>query len=383
MSEEEEVRDGLRRVAPTLTVPPDRLARLARGVQRAQRRRRFAAAAATVVAVVTAIGVTTVAVRGARPRPSSVGAVPTVSATIATPRCPDQWKPSESSAATPKALPTDAAAVTLCAVGGPLFDPASEWGESHQPRMLHTNVSVMLAALNVNYPERFCGTGSSWPGGWWQYAFVVSYPDGTDIPVWPAACQPPGGPVDTFLLLYREQLASATDPASIPTPECPERYEFAQLDVEHSVGFPRDGIGVNRGNDLAGDPSYQPYLPSPLAAVSVCRYQRFGGGFSLESAQPVRDRLDAVRDTLNTAVPLPRPDYDRNLNPNSQLPRCPSVPPAHTSLTVVLVADVTAAISELRVYQAPPCAATNAGIGPFGVIDGVDAGLATWLASVG
>ena len=249
--------------------------------------------------------------------------------------------------------------------------------------MLRTNVSVMMAALNVDHPERSCGTGSSWPGGWWRYVFVVSYPNGTDIPVWPAACEPRGGTVDTFLHLYREQLASATDLASIPNPECPLRYEFAQLDVEHAEGFPRDGIGVNRGNDLAGDPSYQPYLPSPLAGVAVCRYQRAVSGFNLESAQPVRDSLDDVRDMLNTAVPLPRPNYDLNLNPNSQLPRCPSVPPAQTRVTVVLVADVTAAVSELRVYQAPPCAATNAGIGPFGVIDGVDAGLATWLATVG
>jgi len=144
-------------------------------------------------------------------------------------------------------------------------------------------------------------------------------------------------------------------------------------------GDPADGIAVNRGDELSIDRSAQLFLPSALAAATVCRYTRAGNRYTLAASRPVRDGIDPLRDALNRAYRPPQPAWDEPLQYFRQ-PPCPHVPPANRALTVVLVADVTAARSEIRVYAAPPCSAVQNGLGVFA---GIDPGLAGWLSTVG
>ncbi|WP_432925673.1 hypothetical protein ACQPZZ_33435 [Microbispora sp. CA-135349] len=166
-----------------------------------------------------------------------------------------------------------------------------------------------------------------------------------------------GEPVDRFLFLYREQIAR--DPTAVPPPRCPAKVAVAEVDNRPDLEFPEDGMARNRGREDG-------FLPSPLAAVTACRYRADGDDLRLRSHRVLRDDLEPVRELLNTAATVQsvadgqgvttyyvngvgcgRPDRTRAATPI-------------TRLDVVWAADTTGAVAEMRIWRAP-CRAVFSG----------------------
>jgi len=247
-------------------------------------------------------------------------------------------------------------AVTLCELAGEkLTDYPPEFG---RPRKLTTNLTEMLTALNA-LPDRAAAqalTGRPMPAsyqdcgmvdGLANFALSVRYPDRTVVILLDRNCRLAfaGGrtrygfpsPMDTFLGFYREQLAASAGP--VPDRPCPGTIDPAHLDGRISGNEPVDGIGRNRGDG-------GPYLPSPLSAITICRYENA----RLVAHKTVRGALGPAREWLNSSIGGKQTSDCGDPNNARWQP---------TVLDTLWVADATGAVSEIHVWRAP-CAALRA-----------------------
>ncbi|HCU52166.1 MAG TPA: hypothetical protein DGG94_20615 [Micromonosporaceae bacterium] len=248
--------------------------------------------------------------------------------------------------------PQDVTWVTLCELAGVNRSPQPP--DFGKPRKLTRRVAEMVAVLN-RLPDRTAAearAGRPLPHRYQEceavdyfanYALSVHYPNRTVTVLLDINCglvfadgrtrYAMPDPKDSLLALYREQLAIAA-PAVVPH-GCAAAIDPARLDV--TAHEPADGIGRNRG-------SSDIYLPSPLAAIKLCRYVSADGQLKLAAEKVIRDGLAPVYEQLKKAT-VPDPGVDCG-NPNKA-----GWQP--TNLDVLWVADVTAAVSELRVWRAP------------------------------
>ncbi|NRQ39002.1 hypothetical protein HII36_45360 [Nonomuraea sp. NN258] len=169
-----------------------------------------------------------------------------------------------------------------------------------------------------------------------------------------------GDPSDTFLAHYRRQLESRA--GSVPSPQCAARLPAAGVDPEV---MPRDDVAANRGLRR------REFLPSPLAAVTVCRYRLDGDVLRLTSDARVPGPLDLTRALLEAAASPTVPD-GRARGPEAYTecgaPEWTGGPV--TDLDVLRAADATGAIAEVRVWR-QPCQAVSSGLAS-GLILGPD-----------
>ncbi|HEX6869459.1 MAG TPA: hypothetical protein VF163_00040, partial [Micromonosporaceae bacterium] len=81
-----------------------------------------------------------------------------------------------------------------------------------------------------------------------------------------------------FFALIRAQRAALAEPRDLRALACPASMSAAELDRRTLVGQGRDDIAEVRSD---GDP----FLPSPVAAVTLCRYVEGTGGMALRSSR--------------------------------------------------------------------------------------------------
>ena len=252
--------------------------------------------------------------------------------------------------------PGGVTAVTLCErAGAKRTDYPPDFGK---PRKLTTKLSEMVTALNA-LPDRAAAqaqTGEPMPASYQEcaavdffanFAMSVKYPDRTVVVLLDRNCRLAfaGGrtryglpsPIDTFLGFYREQLAASAGP--VPDRPCPGAIDPARLDGRTSANEPFDGIGRNRGDN-------GPYLPSPLSAITICRYDKA----RLVAHKTMRASLGAAQEWLNSSIGSKQTSECGNPNNDGWQP---------TALDTLWVADATGAVSEIRVWRAP-CAALRA-----------------------
>ncbi|WP_214319949.1 hypothetical protein [Nonomuraea sediminis] len=149
-------------------------------------------------------------------------------------------------------------------------------------------------------------------------------------------------PVDTFLDLYRRQLARA-HPA-VPAPACPSRAGPAG-------STPRDDIARNRGTSRT-------FLPSPLAAATACRY---GPDGRLTRQRTITGDLEPLRTLITVETPSSPGDTKSLLNGT----RCSMDGSSPTALDTIWVTDATGATAEIRVWRAPCLAVLYGGSAPL------------------
>ncbi|MGW5262864.1 hypothetical protein ACWEQG_17955 [Microbispora sp. NPDC004025] len=165
-----------------------------------------------------------------------------------------------------------------------------------------------------------------------------------------------GQPVDRFLSFYRDQ--TARDPDAIPAPTCPAKVAVTDIDNRPDLEFPQDGMARNRGH---GDG----FLPSPLAAVTACRYHAAGDVLQLGAHRVLREDLESVRELLNTAAAIQSvtdsggtTDFVNGVDCGMPHPARAATPVSR--LDVVWAADMTGAVAEMRIWRAP-CQAVFSG----------------------
>jgi hypothetical protein len=263
-------------------------------------------------------------------------------------------------------------------VTGPLFDPVASWSRSHEPRTLTTRIDEMVLAFNLRLTGGTCPPLLS--GDFLRYAFVVTYPHMSRVIDPDVECRDNPGLVDAFLDLYRAQLASATSPARVPTPACPATYSLTRLDPFHADGLPVDDVGPDRGDDRRANRLYQQLLPSPLAAVAVCGYHGTASRtYALSSSKTSRNDLGPVRDLINTSAPS-QPNRGGSGSECSGADSAGRVYAGADALVVILAADVTGAVVEMRVWRGPACRSTRTALGS---IPTVSPQLGQYLQSLG
>ncbi|WP_433353604.1 hypothetical protein ACQP25_09320 [Microtetraspora malaysiensis] len=179
-----------------------------------------------------------------------------------------------------------------------------------------------------------------------------------------------GQPVDAFLTLYREQLASTAGVVEPPT--CAKAPLARRMENRAYTDAPRDDIRRNRGRAV--------HLPTRLVAVTACRYVRDGGRMRLRGHRTLRDGLEPIRALLNdaTAVQVRTSGGGNEVINNTE---CGGSGPGTTrvrDLDVVWVADLTGAVAEIRVWRSP-CRAVVAELSgrlaPKALLDTLD----SWL----
>jgi hypothetical protein len=377
MNEEDHVHDLLAGAVPPLAAPADRLGQVAVRVRRSRRRGQFGAVAAVAAVIVaTSTAITLSGPVGGHPRPPVAASSP--AAPVAVGDCPtsfDQLSAEQDSTETVVRGPT---AITLCAVTGPLFDPVESWLRSHEPRTLTTRIDEMVLAFNIRLAGGSCPPLVS--GDFLRYAFVVTYAHTSRVIDPDTECRDNPGLIDAFLRLYRAQLADATSPARVPTPTCPATYSLARLDPFHASGLPIDDVGPNRGDDRLANRLYQQLLPSPLAAVAVCGYHGTANRtYALSASKTSRTDLGPVQDLLNASAPS-------QSNSGGSGSECSGLDPrgrvyaGTDALVVILAADVTGAVVEMRAWRGPACQSTRTALGS---IPTVSSQLGQYLQSLG
>jgi hypothetical protein len=272
---EYEVGRLLAEAVPPLREPEDRIGEVRRRVRRA----RWRAATTTTVAAIAVLAGLAVAV----PRLVAGDDAPPPASNPAD--CPTWSRPSGED--TPGPLVRNGAVdATLCRPDSP-------------PMLLTTGMDRLVAALNElvhTNPEEVACTLLPIDNG---PSLVLRYPDGSSTAVFvdyncggvmADGRTRYGDPLSTFRELHRAQLAAETDPATIPTPQCPETLPPIDMD-----SGPRDTI------DRYGVPyTDDPPLPSPLVAAVSCRYvpDRDGGGRLVTSSED-RGDLTALWHAVN------------------------------------------------------------------------------------
>ncbi|MFC0865526.1 hypothetical protein ACFHYQ_24850 [Sphaerimonospora cavernae] len=301
-----------------------------------------------------------------------------------------------------------AVSVTLCelikkwpAQGGQPSPPAP--GE---PRTLTTRVSEMVALINALPTReeeadriRTRGTARALPadfgfvctdvGYGQEFSFAVRYADGSSaLVVLDRNCGTARSagrtrfmhgtePIDAFLGFYREQLL-ATGKATgktVATPACAAGLTVREADDRELPELPRDDAARNRGGS-DGD-----YLPSPLAAVTACRYQRHGDRLHLRGRWTTRAGLEPIRDLLNAATRYETVTDENGGITDISHSRCGiagSTSAQIRRMDVVWVADLTGAVVEIRVWRSP-CQAVFRGPGGMVPKPALLARLDTWL----
>ncbi|MEU4223380.1 hypothetical protein AB0F17_03710 [Nonomuraea sp. NPDC026600] len=128
--------------------------------------------------------------------------------------------------------------------------------------------------------------------------------------------------------------------------------------TENRTVPPADGIARNRGNSA-------PFLPSPLAALTACRYRAAGSHLVLRHGLTRRDGLEPLRALLNTATTVEVVTDARGTETFANGTDCgdPGRVVQVTELDTVWVADVTGAVTEVRIRRAPCQAVHRAGRG--------------------
>jgi hypothetical protein len=344
----------------------------------------MATTAAVMIVGVLAVG-TPMLLRGTGAAPVADRAVPRLDAN----NCPTTWVDTSHHVDRPGPLvPVGAVAITLCELP---VDPAKNAAPTPAPapRTVTLRVEELVAALN-ELPNQEQATqrlghpvGIRCPAIFLpQLSLVAIYANGDPVTVTlDRSCGTAtaegrtrflsGGSslqhpylVDGFVALYREQLAAATDPATITVPACAAMLSEQDLSMSHTDNQPRDAIARNRGGVDA-------FAPSALIEIRACRYHATAGILQLVKQHHQRDDLVSVRDLLNDAT-LVGTEAATNLS------EC-ALESAIDSLDVVWLADATGAISEIRVPRARCAEVRRAGIGGLVLRPGFAERLDGWL----
>jgi hypothetical protein len=162
-------------------------------------------------------------------------------------------------------------------------------------------------------------------------------------------------PVAAFQRLYRQQLAGTTSPSSIKTPACPSTLNPMEIAARNLDAEPRDDIRSNRA-------ATDPFLPSPLVAVTVCSYAIDGSQLHRATQVSLRANVEPLRGLINTATTVQTVTDERGTTSVTNMADCAAAP---TRLTSVWVADATGAVAELRILLEPCQAVTIAAKGWF------------------
>jgi hypothetical protein len=347
----DELRQMLHDAVPDLAAPEDRLAAVQARVGRTRRRMHVGATLAAVVAVGLAIVVPRLAVNpahGPEPVAESLSDCPTDAA----PRPGTDNRPGP-------LVRTGATQVTLCEL---LRGPGPRVGE---PRVLTVDVATVVARLNelpipdlrnvgchfVYYPE--------------ELSLALRYPDGSTIVVWldrncgtasaDGRTRRSGDILDLFLRLYREHLPTTTATADLP---CPSR--IAAADLVGNGGGPRPIDEIARQREHGA-----PFLPSPLARLTLCRYGPVGNGAAPLVRSAPLTQPEPLRDTLNQAAAVNVSTDANGTSTATNMVDCLDWPDlTQTSLVdLVRIADRTGAVAELAVFRSPCAAVFRLGMG--------------------
>ncbi|WP_157546523.1 hypothetical protein [Microtetraspora fusca] len=179
-----------------------------------------------------------------------------------------------------------------------------------------------------------------------------------------------GQPVDAFLTLYREQLASTA--GAVEPPACAAAPLARRMENRTYADAPRDDIRRNRGRAV--------HLPTRLVVVTACRYVRDGDRMRLRGRRTLRDGLEPVRALLNdaAAVRVRTNGGGEEVINNTECGRSGPGTTGVRDLDVVWAADLTGAVAEVRVWRSP-CRAVVADLGgrlaPKALLDTLD----SWL----
>ncbi|GIH03884.1 hypothetical protein Rhe02_19510 [Rhizocola hellebori] len=390
MDAERELYVVLNAAVPPLPAPPDRIAEVGARVRRT-RGKRFGAtivAAAAVIGLVFAVN----AVSPHRALPPDVvatwGVVPSPPQ-LDENGCPTTW-PADSWGVIDKPgqlVPADgAASVTLCELAvrqEPIAKPAG-------PRKLTSNVAGLIGALNSlpdketmenrifdretaagRQPSRGdirLGEACTLVGYPVMRSLVVSYPNQRpSVVLFDQNCGTAHSngrtrftdpdPVGSFKRYYREQLAAATPTQSIRNPECSSSLDGQAIVRGELAAEPADGIAANRSEER------DPFLPSPLVAVTVCAYTAGADGkLVLGTARSTRGNLEPLRALVNDALTVQTTTDERGTTSVTNLAQCQQAP---TAMYSIHLADATAAVSEVRIVVTPCQVVLRNGMGGF------------------
>jgi hypothetical protein len=297
---------------------------------------------------------------------------------LGTDGCPATWPTAIPHVDNPGPLvPKDTpVSVTLCELP---VEP-SDKQFAHPPRVLRTGAAEIVTLLNQlrNAAQMRAGlppgTGFGMCGGvlyTTNESFVIRYPGRAPVQVLiDGDCGQMYSdgrtrylfdnptPVARFLDLYRAQLVADTDPAKVPTPACKPALTANQVDATALDSQPVDNIRANQ--DLS-----EPFLQSPIVAVTACRYAGNGGGLTLVRQHSERTGMDNLKNVLNRAVQIhTTTDAGGSMSVTNQTDcGTPSQPRPVTALDVVWVADATGATAEVRIWRAPCEAVYTYGLG--------------------
>ncbi len=342
--DEAALHDTLLAAVPPMPAPPDRLAQIGLRVRRA--RRWAVGASALAVAVVLgaagALGLTGVARRD-QPAAPAINDCPAVLADRSTLAGEDTPGP---------LVPPGAVRATLCEI------PHGGRDAGGSARALTRDVdrlASMFNALRARHPQASEGTsfGDSCTAVGYSHevSFVFQYRDRPPVVVWfDRNCRTMTTtehvrvlvdevPSDLFATLYRAQLRATTRPADVPAPACPA------TNLDGSTV--RDDIARNRG-------TRDPFLPDPLVAAAACRYATSGQAASLAGQARRRTDLAPLRSALNDATGL------RTMTACGSADRGTTQPEL---VDILLVADATGAVAEVRVWRRPCVALFHASSG--------------------
>lgn len=370
-ADEAVLHERLLAAVPPLPAPPDRLAQIGLRVRRARRRGVVASALAVALILGAVWGVFGVVGEPRRnPQPAATASMGN--------DCPEEQPRPPSVEPTGPLVPPGAVRATLCEIGIPLgSSPAQRSARTltqHVDQLVSMfnelpDLAAAEAANRARFPDAPPGTSFgvgcnfvAYPSVW----FVFRYRDQPPLVVWfEQSCSTVGtsehtrvvtdrSPLDVFYPLYRAQLRAMTRPADVRTPVCPATIAVADLQVLGIKSEPRDDIGRNRGT---GDP----FLPDPLVAAAACRYEVSGDKASLAAQVQRRTDLDPLRGTINDATALltvqpsdlvERMEHAGFVQPTTDCGYGELATPPEL-VDILMVADATGAVSEVRVWRRP------------------------------
>ncbi|WP_027344114.1 hypothetical protein [Hamadaea tsunoensis] len=367
MSDEEHLRAILLDAVPPLTGPQDWSTVVARRVRRTRRRVALAAAVSTVVAMI-----------GSSMTVQLIGntATPPHRPALTCPEVPADWLQTVPDSDTPGRFidPSGVASVSMClkTVSGPPREETVWTLDTRLPQMLDV-FNAMPTKANFNEQRKRNHPDANIPSEWMcdavgyfqEFAFAVTYTDGRVVTVLTdrncglayldghlRVMQP--SPVNTFKQLYLGQQISRTDPATVATPSCPSTTSGAGEFI--------DQISAMRIATLTSD---DPFLPTPLVAVALCRYADNGTGLRLTAHYEARTTgdprlpgpVDTWRQRINAATA--RREGAAGCHGASDLANA-------TALDVMWAADESGAVSAVPVEWGPcrQVVARNATIPP-------------------
>ena len=374
---DEELRRVLVEAVPDDPAPADRLGQIATRVRRRRLALGAAGSAAVVMAVAMAIALPmTLTSSGSRPGPEPGGPPgKTADEDLGAAGCPKPLVDLPPFADKPGPLvPAGATRAVLCETPTePSFDPLT--GVIAEPLALTGEVEGFVAALNALpdreqfwrlLREREAAKGQTLPPGTKDSlgqtctlvgystapTFVLTYPDRDPVVVvLDRNCNTVSSqgrsrfaepnPIDTFMSRYRTQVARDTDPASVRTPECPQRSH-------PNGGTARDEMSRYRGPG-------EGLVTGPLRGIAVCRYTTGANGPELTVQKQPSD-LAGWAEVLGAQFPAAaathHPAYTTCADPNA---------PAPVRYDQVIVVDATGATSDVFVYRSPCPAAVMPG----------------------